>query len=89
MMIRAKVDVSLKEDVSDPQGNAVGFALANLGHTSVRRVRVGRHFDLLLEEEDLQSAQRKVKEMCDALLANTVIERYDIRLEPANGEASR
>lgn len=81
-MIRAKVDVSLKEDVMDPQGTAVGYALGNLGHGSVRRVRVGRYFDLLLDEKDLETARQKVKEMCDELLANTVIERYDIRVEP-------
>ncbi len=81
-MIRAKVTVSLKQDVMDPQGNAVGQALHTLGHANVRRVRVGRSFELLLETEDLEKARTQVKDMCEALLANTVIERYDIEVEP-------
>jgi phosphoribosylformylglycinamidine synthase subunit PurS len=84
-MIRAKVTVSLKQDVMDPQGNAVGQALHTLGHENVRRVRVGRSFELLLEGDDQKKAKAQVTEMCEALLANTVIERYDISLENANG----
>ncbi|MGI8907806.1 MAG: phosphoribosylformylglycinamidine synthase subunit PurS [Candidatus Sumerlaeaceae bacterium] len=80
-MIRAKVTVSLKQDVMDPQGNAVGQALHTLGHDNVRRVRVGRSFDLLLEGDDVEKSRAQVKEMCEALLANTVIERYEIELE--------
>lgn len=80
-MIRAHITVSLKEDVMDPQGKAVHEALASLGHGSVKRVRVGRYFDVTLEERDLEAARAKLRDMCEALLANTIIERYDIRLE--------
>lgn len=82
-VIRAHVMVSLKSDVMDPQGKAVGEALASLGHSGVRQARVGRYFDLLLDAADEAEAQAQVKAMCEALLANTVIERYDIRLEKA------
>lgn len=86
-MILAKVTVSLKQDVMDPQGNAVGQALHTLGHDNVRRVRVGRSFDLLLDGDDLANARNEVKAMCEALLANTVIERYEIEVETVGGSA--
>ncbi len=73
----------------DPQGNAVGEALHSLGHDTVRQVRVGRCFDLVLETEDEAQAQAKVKEMCEALLANTVIERYEIAFHAVSAPASR
>ena len=82
-MIRVLVDVALKDDVMDPQGKAVGEALASLGHATVRRVRVGRFFDLMIEGDDPEEARAAAKGMCEALLANTVIERFDIRVEPA------
>src|SRR5690242_15359283 len=88
-MIRARVTVSLKQDVMDQQGNAVGQALHTLGHDNVRRVRVGRSFELMLEGDDLGKAREQVKEMCEALLANTVIERYEIELESAGGVAPK
>jgi phosphoribosylformylglycinamidine synthase len=86
-MIRAKVTVSLKQDVMDPQGNAVGQALHTLGHSGVRRVRVGRSFELLLEGDDVERAREDVKQMCESLLANTVIERYEIDVQQVAGSA--
>lgn len=80
-MIRAHVNVSLKSDVMDPQGNAVGQALGTLGYPQVRQVRVGRCFDLMLEGDDPEAAREQVRGMCEQLLANTVIERYDIHIE--------
>lgn len=77
-MLRARVNVLLKQDVMDPQGNAVVEALHSLGHDSVHQVRVGRCFDLVLNTEDEAHAREQLKEMCEALLANTVIERYEI-----------
>lgn len=85
MMIRATVKVMLKDDVMDPQGTAVAQALASLGHTGVKRVRVGRAFDLTLEADNADTARAEVRGMCESLLANTVIERYDIE---AVGEAA-
>lgn len=83
-MLRARVTVSLKQDVMDPQGAAVGEALHALGHKTVQRVRVGRSFELLLEDQDVEAARSAVKAMCEALLANTVIERYEIDVQPAH-----
>ena len=80
-MIRVHVNVSLKSDVMDPQGNAVGRALETLGYPQVRQVRVGRCFDLRMEGSDLEAAREQVEKMCEQLLANTVIEKYDIQME--------
>jgi phosphoribosylformylglycinamidine synthase len=81
-MIRAKITVSLKEDVMDPQGNAVSRALHTLGHSSVKSVRVGRYFDLVLDVEDEESALTEANAICEALLANLVIENYQVAIEP-------
>lgn len=80
-MIRVHVNVSLKSDVMDPQGNAVGKALETLGYPQVRQVRVGRCFDLRMEGTDMEAAREQVVKMCEQLLANTVIEKYDIQME--------
>ncbi len=79
-MIRAQVKVFLKDDVMDPQGIAVSQALGSLGHGQVGRVRVGRCFDLTLNTDNKEAARSEVEKMCEELLANTVIERYEIEL---------
>ncbi len=84
-MIKARVVVFLKADVMDPQGEAVGQALSSLGHKGVKKVRVGRAFDLELDEVNEETAEAEVKKMCESLLANMVIEKYEIYLNHAEG----
>ena len=79
-MIKARVLVFLKDDVMDPQGNAVASALQSLGHSDLRRLRVGRCFDITLEGSDPEKARGSIDQMCRELLANTVVERYEIHL---------
>jgi len=79
-MIKARVVVFLKADVMDPQGEAVSQALGSLGHQGVRKVRVGRAFDLELEGSNTQDAEQEVRKMCESLLANMVIEKYEIQI---------
>jgi phosphoribosylformylglycinamidine synthase PurS subunit len=79
--MRAKVHVSLKSGVLDPQGKAVGDALTRLGFGEVAGVRVGRTIELELADGLSQAdAEKRVKEMCEKLLANTVVERYAIEI---------
>jgi phosphoribosylformylglycinamidine synthase len=78
--MRARVHVTLKEGVLDPQGAAVGQALASLGFDGVQDVRIGRVIELELRETDAEVAQARVDAMCRALLANTVIESYRVEL---------
>jgi phosphoribosylformylglycinamidine synthase len=79
-MIKAIVNVYLKAGVLDSQGKAVHHALDSLGFNSVKDVRVGKQIVLQLEETDKEKAMRDVTTMCEELLANTVIEDYNIEL---------
>lgn len=79
--MKARVHVSLKNGVLDPQGKAVADTLSRMGFDGVDAVRVGKVIDLDLEDglsED--AAQAMVKDMCEKLLANTVVEKYDIEI---------
>lgn len=77
-MIRARVHVTLKDGVLDPQGKAIGNALRGLGFDGVGEVRQGKLIELDLEDTDPDEARRRVEEMCRTLLANPVIESYAI-----------
>ncbi len=72
----ARVYVTLKKAVLDPQGKAVQRSLARLGFPQARDVRVGRYIEIGLEAATKQEGQKVVDEMCKKLLANTVIEEY-------------
>jgi phosphoribosylformylglycinamidine synthase PurS subunit len=78
--VKARVHVSLKTGVLDPQGKAIGNALASLGFTGIGEVRQGKLIEIELAESDHESAREKVEAMCKELLANPVIENYDIEL---------
>ena len=79
----AKIYVTLKPAVNDPQGVTVLGALKNLGFTSPAKVRGGKYLELSLEAESRDAAQSQVDEMCKKLLANIVIEQYRFYLEEA------
>ncbi|MDF2815908.1 MAG: phosphoribosylformylglycinamidine synthase, purS protein [Paenibacillus sp.] len=79
-MIKATVFVTIKENVLDPQGNAVQGALHSMGFSEVGKVRIGKYMDLTLDTEDHAEAETRVKAMCEKLLANTVIEDYRFEL---------
>ncbi len=78
--MKARVHVMLKEGVLDPQGEAVRHALGTLGFEGVEGVRQGKVIDLELAETDAAKAQAQVREMCEKLLANTVIESYSVEI---------
>ena len=79
--MKARVFVTLKNGVLDPQGKAIGHALNGLGFSQVGDVRQGKVIDLELSERDEAKARASLKEMCDKLLAYTVIEKYEIELK--------
>lgn len=79
-MIKARVTVTLKNGVLDPQGKAIEGALGALGFEGVGHVRQGKVFDLELESSDKAKAEADLKAMCEKLLANTVIENYTIAI---------
>lgn len=79
-MIKARVTVTLKNGVLDPQGKAIEGALGALGFDGIGQVRQGKVFDLEIEGADKAKAESDLKAMCEKLLANTVIENYTISI---------
>jgi phosphoribosylformylglycinamidine synthase len=79
--MRAIVNIYLKDGVLDPQGKAVHHALDSLGFSGVESVRVGKQIVIELKATDRESAMKELEEMSETLLANTVIEDYDIEIE--------
>lgn len=79
--MKARVHITLKNGVLDPQGKAIGHALGNLGFGGINEVRQGKYIQLSLAETDPAKARAEVEAMCEKLLANTVIENYEIELE--------
>lgn len=81
---QARVEVTLKPVVLDPQGDAVLHGLHQLGFNGVARVRVGKYLELMLSAATQADAEAMVRQMCDRLLANPVIESYSFTVEPGN-----
>ncbi|MCB1438180.1 MAG: phosphoribosylformylglycinamidine synthase subunit PurS [Nitratireductor sp.] len=79
-MIKARVTVTLKNGVLDPQGKAIENGLGALGFDGVNQVRQGKVFDVELDGNDKAKAESDLKAMCEKLLANTVIEDYHVSL---------
>jgi phosphoribosylformylglycinamidine synthase PurS subunit len=79
--VKAKIHVTLKNGVLDPQGKAVQSALAALGFDGVDGVRQGKYIEIDLAGSDPAAAKTQVDEMCKKLLANTVIENYSVEIE--------
>ncbi len=82
-MIRAKVYITLRQGVLDPQGETVKGALETLGFAAVRDVRIGKFMVITLNSASKGEAKRQIEEMCKKLLANPVIEDYRFELEEA------
>ena len=79
--MKAKVHITLKTGVLDPQGKAVQHALSAMGFGGVKDVRQGKYIELDLAEPDPAKAMSAVEQMCKSLLANMVIENYSVELE--------
>ena len=78
--MKAKIKVTLKNGVLDPQGKAIEGALGSMGFSGVNSVRQGKFFEIDLAETDKAKAEVLLKQMCDKLIANTVIENYAIEI---------
>ncbi len=76
--MKARVHITLKPGVLDPQGKAVQHALEGLGFEGIDQVRQGKVIDLSIGHDDQAAARAEITKMCESLLANTVIENYDI-----------
>ena len=80
-MLLARINVTLKPTVNDPQGLAIRQGLHSLGFHGVDQVRAGKHLEIYFQETDVARARVLIDEMCQSLLVNTIIERYDFELE--------
>ncbi|WP_455482584.1 phosphoribosylformylglycinamidine synthase subunit PurS [Bartonella sp. B35(2025)] len=78
--MEARVTVTLKNSVLDPQGKAIASALNGLAFHGIQSVRQGKVFDIVLDDMPTEIAKKKLEQMCEELLANTVIENYTIKL---------
>ena len=78
--MKARVTVYPRAEILDPQGKAIRQALGRVGFDEVREVRAGKSFDIELEIDDPEEARDRLRGMCEALLANTVIEDYSVDL---------
>lgn len=83
MQFLARIDVTLKPTVNDPQGLTIKGALHSLGFTDVDSVRAGKYMEVRLEAKNKKAAEKQVSEMCSKLLANPVIEEYRFELDEA------
>ena len=79
--MKARIHITLKQGVLDPQGKAIANALAALGFGGVGEVRQGKYIEIDLAEGDRERTRANVQDMCEKLLANTVIEDYSIEIE--------
>jgi phosphoribosylformylglycinamidine synthase PurS subunit len=78
--VKAKIHVTLKQGILDPQGKAIEHALETLGFKAASNVRVGKYLELDLKDTARDKAEAEVKAMCEKLLANTIIEEYRYEL---------
>jgi phosphoribosylformylglycinamidine synthase len=79
--MKAKVYVTLKKGVLDPQGKAVCGALESMGYKEVKSLRIGKFIEVELDVSSKGNTEKRLKEMCERLLANTVVEDYKVEIE--------
>lgn len=79
--MKAKVYVTLKKGVLDPQGKAVGGALESMGYKEVKDLRIGKFIEIELNGSSKAETEKRLKDMCEKLLANTVVEDYRVEIE--------
>jgi phosphoribosylformylglycinamidine synthase len=79
-LFKAKIKITLRRSILDPQGKAVEHAIQSLGYKDVKDTRIGKYIELLIDSEDRQKAEKAAEEICNKLLANPVMEDYEFEL---------
>ena len=77
----ARIHITLKKDVLDPQGKVIANSLSNLGFEGIQSVRQGKYIEIMLDGNDKNTATTKLNEMCEKLLTNLVIEDYSVEID--------
>lgn len=84
-MYSAKIKITLRKSILDPQGKAVEHSLQSLGYGSIKDTRIGKYVELKIDAGSESEAKKITGEVCDKLLANTVMEDYEYEIESING----
>ncbi len=87
-MYKAGIRITLRPSILDPQGKAVHHALENLGFDDVDQVRMGKYVEMWIDTDEEAEAERVAREACEKLLANQVMEDFDIALEPVAAQSA-
>jgi phosphoribosylformylglycinamidine synthase subunit PurS len=82
MKFKAQIDIMPMEELLDPQGKVVTLSLHNLGLHTIENVRIGKHINLFVEAENIESAEVMVDTACKKLLANLIMEKYEFHVDP-------
>jgi phosphoribosylformylglycinamidine synthase len=77
----AKIHITLKKDVLDPQGKVIANSLSDLGFEGIKSVRQGKYIEIILDGDNKDAAANKLNQMCEKLLANLVIEDYSVEID--------
>ena len=77
----AKIHITLKKDVLDPQGKVIANSLSDLGFKGIQSVRQGKYIEIILDGDNKDAAASKLNQMCEKLLANLVIEDYSVEID--------
>jgi phosphoribosylformylglycinamidine synthase len=77
----AKIHITLKKDVLDPQGKVIANSLSDLGFEGIKSVRQGKYIEIILDGDNKDAAASKLNQMCEKLLANLVIEDYSVEID--------
>lgn len=77
----AKIHITLKKDVLDPQGKVIANSLSDLGFEGIQSVRQGKYIEIILDGDNKDTAASKLNQMCEKLLANLVIEDYSVEID--------
>lgn len=86
-MYKATISITLRPSILDPQGKAIHHALDNLGYDTVEEVRMGKLAELMIDESTREAAEHIAREACEKLLANPIMEDFEITLEEVTPEA--
>lgn len=83
-MFLAKIIITLKKSILDPQGKAVYHALENLNFSSIGDVRIGKYIEMKINSNDMEEAKRQTEDACQKLLSNVIMENYSFTVEKIN-----
>jgi len=86
-LFHAKITVTLRSSILDPQGKAIEQGIHSMGYSAISRVRIGKHIEFDVQTDDRKEAERMIREACEKLLSNPIMEDFTFNLEPVKQSA--